>query len=97
MEPLWSPAVATSRQSVGKYGRRGTRENKPKPLPWVATSCVSNAPVSEQMIELGTEAYYRSSFYRLGALRLIEVPLHPYDVAARAAWEESEPHDDTGE
>jgi transcriptional regulator with XRE-family HTH domain len=57
----------------------------------------SNAPVSEQMIELGTEGYYRSSFYRLGALRLIEVPLHPYNVAARAAWEESEPHDDTSE
>lgn len=45
----------------------------------------SNAPGSEQMIELGTEGYYRSSFYRLGALRLIEVPLHAYNAAVRAA------------
>jgi len=49
-----------------------------------------NAPVSEQMIELATEGYYRSSFYRLGALRLIEVPLHAYNAAARTVWEESE-------
>jgi len=57
----------------------------------------STAPVSEQMIELGTEGYYRSSFYRLGALRLVEVPLYSYNVAARAAWEESKSDDDTGE
>jgi hypothetical protein len=57
----------------------------------------SDAPVSEQMIELGTEGYYRSSFYRLGGLRLIEVPLYAYNVVARAAWEKSELHDDVAE
>ncbi len=54
------------------------------------------APVSEQMIELSSEGYYRSSFYRLAALRVIEVPLHAYKMAAHAAWEESEPADAEG-
>jgi hypothetical protein len=56
-----------------------------------------NAAVHEQMIELGTEGYYRSSFYRLGALRLIEVPLHAYSAAARAAWLADESEDSTTE
>jgi transcriptional regulator with XRE-family HTH domain len=49
-----------------------------------------NAPVGEQTLELGTEGYYRSSFYRLGALRLIEVPLYPYKQAVSAMWAEAE-------
>jgi hypothetical protein len=56
----------------------------------------SNAPVSEQMIELGTEGYYRSSFYRLGALRLIEVPLYAYNAAANEGSDE-QPTEDTVE
>jgi hypothetical protein len=34
--------------------------------------------VDQLMIELGNEGHYRSSFYRLGALRRIEVPLRAY-------------------
>lgn len=62
-------------------------------LGWAET----NAPISEQMIELGTEGYYRSSFYRLGALRLIEMPLYAFNAASRAAWGQSEPGDGAGE
>jgi transcriptional regulator with XRE-family HTH domain len=54
----------------------------------------SNAPVSEQMLELSTEGYYRSSFYRLAALRLIEVPLYAYNTAVRAAWDQNAPDDE---
>lgn len=53
----------------------------------------TNTAFSEQMIELSTEGYYRSSFYRLGALRLIEVPLHAYNAALRAVLEEDAPND----
>jgi hypothetical protein len=56
----------------------------------------SNALVSEQMIELGTEGYYRSSFYRLGALRMIEVPLYAYNAAAHEGSDE-QPTEDTVE
>lgn len=57
----------------------------------------TKAPVSEQMVELATEGYYRSSFYRLGALRLIELPLYAYNAAAHAAWGENAPGDETVE
>jgi transcriptional regulator with XRE-family HTH domain len=57
----------------------------------------TNTAFSEQMIELSTEGYYRSSFYRLGALRLIEVPLHAYNAALLAALEEDAPHDEAVE
>jgi transcriptional regulator with XRE-family HTH domain len=57
----------------------------------------SIAPVSDQMIELSTERYYRSSFYLLGALRLIEIPLYAYTVAVGAAWEENVPDGETVE
>jgi transcriptional regulator with XRE-family HTH domain len=56
-----------------------------------------NTAFSEQMIELSTEGYYRSSLYRLGALRLIEVPLHAYNAALLAALEENAPHDEAAE
>ena len=56
-----------------------------------------NAPVSEQLIQLGTEGYYRSSYYRLGALRLIEVPLYAYTQAMRAEWEEGNDEEETGD
>jgi len=56
----------------------------------------SNAPVRELLVELGTEGYYRSSFYRLGALRLIEAPLHACNAAQEALGEDA-PNDETVE
>jgi DNA-binding XRE family transcriptional regulator len=56
-----------------------------------------NAPVSEQLIQLGTEGYYRSSYYRLGALRLIEAPLYVYTQAIRAEWDEGNEEEEPGD
>lgn len=48
-----------------------------------------SALIGDWMIELGSEGYYRSTAYRLGALRLIEVPILAFD-AFRASIEASE-------
>src|SRR6266480_2801690 len=44
MEPLWSPGLRRVAIS-GKSDARGSGENKPKPLPWVATGCVRSSMV----------------------------------------------------
>lgn len=56
----------------------------------------TNTPVAAQMIELSTGGSYRSTFYRLGALRLIELPLHAYKVAGHAVRRESGSNDRKG-
>jgi hypothetical protein len=48
-------------------------------------------PDSELLVELGTEGYYRSSFYRLGSLRLIEAPLYACSQAVEAMFREDGP------
>jgi transcriptional regulator with XRE-family HTH domain len=37
-----------------------------------------SAPADDWLVELGTEGYYRSTHFRLGSLRLIQVPLYEY-------------------
>src|SRR6266576_4333407 len=44
MEPLWSPVVATSGKR-SQMGRSPKPENKPKPLPWIATGCLRRSMV----------------------------------------------------
>jgi hypothetical protein len=54
------------------------------------------ALLAEQRVELETEGYHRSSFYRLGSLRLIEPPLRAYDRAGDATPEATRPENNAG-
>jgi transcriptional regulator with XRE-family HTH domain len=51
-------------------------------------------PTAEWMIELGGEGYFRSSRYRLGALRLIEVPLLAFDAYRASLYADQEDGED---
>lgn len=55
----------------------------------------NDSPMSEWMYDLCTEGYYRTTYYRLGALRLIEVPLLAVRESNRRAMEEAPAKEDT--
>ena len=53
MEPLWSTVVATG-GNRSQLGSEQARRNKPKPLPWLATSCRD-----ERMVRRGSTVRVR--------------------------------------
>jgi hypothetical protein len=70
MDPLWSPVVATSGNQRQTDARR-SGENKPKPLPWVATGCLRRS-----MVRRGSPVRVRKRALFAGVFRNVVDPLH---------------------